>query len=317
MKLKRIFSFLLLIILLFIFIIPVYAQPHDNSTLKPTKVWLDVGEVVNYRFKVSLNISPEIAIAGATVNIEYDSSVLELKNSKINSDSIGGIPVDSYNDGKYTFTYMNTEGSTYNGVYSTLTFRIKDKAMTSSIIYLNVTSLEDKNLLSISHITENGIVEQNSAEPANVEVEEHEYTNLNIEKTKEPIPLVTLEIADIKYATVFDGQVALIEDGMLTTFQDGETNIIVTHNDDSKSYYKLIISQPKIPDINASADKKQINVPIKKGDGRLIAIVIIIILAIMSLIIETIIIVKPFRRIFKKKTTQSDKAVVVTEKARK
>lgn len=280
---------------------------QNAPTLEPTKVKLEVGEISNFRFPVNLDISPEIPISGATISIEYDSDLLELKSSSINTAEIGGISVDSHVDGKYTFTYMNVEGTQFSGTYSTLTFRIKDKTMTSTVIYVSAESLEDVNLLSVPNVVENGIVNYRSAEPANAVAEdEKQFKEIKFEKTDEPVTLESLGIQDVKKITVSDNQTAFAEDGMITVLSVGKTNLTVTHNDGSISYYTLIVSEPEQQEISSDAaesSKKSVKVKAEKNNGRTTAIIIAIAAAVIAVIAEYIVIVKPFGRLKKVSAT--------------
>lgn len=272
----------------------------DTPTLQPTKVELEVGEVQDQRFEVALNISPETSIAGATINVEYDSELLELRNSVINEDAIGGIPVDSYVDGKYTFTYMNTQGTNYSGTYSTLTFRIKDNTMTSTVIYVSVESLEDTNLLPVSNIIKNGILSNREAVVPEETPDPSEYINIVAVYSEQPIALEALGIRDVKDVTVTNGQIALVENGQLTTLAAGETDLIVTHNDDTKSYYKLKIAEPATETVTTTtAAKKTVEKQDTHKNNMSLWIIVAVIAAIAAVIIEYIVIVKPFDKLKK------------------
>lgn len=272
----------------------------DTPTLQPTKVELEVGEVQDQRFEVALNISPETSIAGATINVEYDSELLELRNSVINEDAIGGIPVDTYVDGKYTFTYMNTQGTNYSGTYSTLTFRIKDNTMTSTVIYVSVESLEDTNLLPVSNIIKNGILSNREAVVPEETPDPSEYINIVAVYSEQPIALEALGIRDVKDVTVTNGQIALVENGQLTTLAAGETDLIVTHNDDTKSYYKLKIAEPATETVTTTtAAKKTVEKHDAEKNNMSVWIIVAVIAAIAAIIIEYIVIVRPFDKLKK------------------
>ncbi|GAB5081703.1 hypothetical protein Osc1_08760 [Hominimerdicola sp. 21CYCFAH17_S] len=267
---------------------------QDTPTLEPTKVSLEVGEIENLRFKVKLNISPKILFSGATINVEYDSDLLELKGSEINESAIGGIPVDSSADGKYTFTYMNTAGTQYDGTYSTLTFRIKDKTMTSCVIYVSVESLEDINLLPIANVIQNGIVTYRSAEPADAEADPDSFIQIKLDRSDEPTALEYLGITDIEEAAVSDNQIAFVENGEIKTLQAGQTDLIITHSDGTKSYYRVLVSEPQESSSSDTAVKKKAELPKEKNSGRTAVIIGLVIVGIAAIAAEYIIIVKPF-----------------------
>ncbi len=268
---------------------------QDTPTLEPTKVFLEVGEIKNMRFKVKLNISPKIMFSEATINVEYDSALLELENSEINESEIGGIPVDSQTDGKYTFTYMNTSGTQYDGTYSTLTFRINDKTMVSTVIYVSVESLEDMNLLPIANVIQNGIVNYHDAEPAAAEIDPHSFTEIKLIKSDEPVSLESLGILDVKEATVSDDRIVLIENGEISTLGIGQTDLTIVHNDESESYYRLIVSEPEKSSVAESKSENKVTEASDGGSSSRTAVIIAVVIAgIAAIAVEYIIIVKPF-----------------------
>ncbi|MGN0622903.1 MAG: hypothetical protein ACI4JA_03015 [Oscillospiraceae bacterium] len=278
----------------------------DEPTLQPTKISLEIGEVKNQRFTAKLNITPEIAVSGALISIEYDSDLLELRSSEINSAEIGGIPVEDSTDGKYTFTYVNTMGTDFSGTYSTLNFRIKDTSMTSTVIYVSVESLEDINLLSIPNVTENGIVNYRKAEPANGELSPTEDgKTITVEKSEKPVPLEELGISDVKSVTVTDNQLAYAEDGKLFTLAVGSTELIVTFNDGAKTIYSIEITDPDAASYGTEiSDKKNISTAEDDDDsGVTTAIIIAIAAALGAIAIEYVVIVKPFGSYKKTKPT--------------
>lgn len=278
----------------------------EEPTLQPTKISLEIGEVKNQRFTAKLNITPEIAVSGALISIEYDSDLLELRSSEINSAEIGGIPVEDSIDGKYTFTYVNTVGTDFSGTYSTLNFRVKDTSMTSTVIYVSVESLEDINLLSIPNVTENGIVNYRKAEPANGELSPTEDgKTLTVEKSEKPVPLEDLGISDVKSVTVTDNQLAYAEDGNLFTLAVGSTELIVTFNDGTKTIFSIEITDPdEASSGTETSDKKNIATA---GDddesGMTTAIIIAIAAALGAIAIEYVVIIKPFGSYKKTKPT--------------
>ncbi len=277
---------------------------YDTPTLSPTKVELEVGEVTDSQFEVQLNISPETTISGAEIYVQYDNDLIECVASEINEYDIGGIAVDGITDGQYTFTYMNTIGTDYSGTYSTLTFKIKDNTMTSTVIYVVVNSLEDTNLLSVSNVIKNGIVNNREAVPAEAEINPDDYIKITVEKSDEAVSLESLGITDIKDVTVSDGQLAIVEDGMLTTLATGETDLIVTHSDDSKSYYTLVITEPQDNDLSSQVTVKKLDPPKNKDSkGLSIGIIIAVIVAIIAIVVEYIMIMKPFEH--SKRTRQT------------
>lgn len=290
----------------------------EEPTLQPTKIFLEIGEVKNQRFSAKLNISSEIAVSGAAISIDYDSDLLELKSSEINSAEIEGIPVEDSTDGKYTFTYVNTMGTDFSGTYSTLNFRIKDTSMTSCVLYVTVESLEDINLLSIPNVSENGIVNYKKAEPANADIsmpDETEKKKISVLMSEKPVSLEELGITDEKSVTVSDNQTAYVEDGKLFMLAVGTTDLIVSFDDGEKAVYTVEITDPEAASsASENTDKKNINSSHEDNDNEMsIAIIIAIATALGAIAIEYVVIMKPFGNgkktnptVYKQDTEDSD-----------
>ena len=273
---------------------------EENLTMAPVSVQLEVGEIENQRFDVFLNIDTQIPIAQADITIEYDSDMLELKSSEMNSEEIGGIYLEDSQEGSYIFKYMNTKGSDFCGTYTTLTFRVKDPDLMSTVIYLTVDSLEDVDLMPLSNVIGNGIVSNRKAIDANAEISPDSVYQISLPMSETAVTLESLGIDDAESVTVTDGEKALVQDGLLSTLSEGETDLTVLHSDGTQSVYHLtIFDQEQISSDSLTAEdaKKHIS---KSSDGSekkmSIAIIIVVFLAIAAIIVEYIVIFKPFKK---------------------
>lgn len=277
----------------------------DKPTSKPGTVALEVGEVKNGEFKVKLKIECDALVSNASASVSYDSSLLEYVSSEQN-DNAGGMAVENCFDGKFVYNYVNKDGTDYQGTYITLNFRIIDETMVSTVLYLSVTSLDDNNLVPISFSSENVIVNNPDAEVEEPEPEEDELEEVKIPFSEEPVTLSEYGIDDIKDCVVENGEIMLYENGSVQTLAKGATKITVTHSDGSKSYYLVKItdseesSSEKAVEAAASiSDKtdKQSKSSDKTDDGnrfRNLLIIGAVTLAVIVLIVEYIMIMKPF-----------------------
>ena len=275
-----------------------------DPSMEPSKIALRVGEIVDRSFDVELTVMPETRITGATLKVEYDSTVITLMSSKINKDAIGGMPVEKKSDGVYTFTYLNTEGPKYSGTYSTLSFKLADDSVASSVIYVSVEKLEDMDLLEVPNIIQNGIVrikEDESTSDPETESTPAKDDEIPVIKTKlDPLP-VTLEdlgvpdVLNVKAVKLLDSQLAYYEKGAVFLLQTGETELVVKYINGNELHFRLIITDDGSQESKAaSAESKS------EGESdttaRNLCIAAAVMFAIAAIALEYIFIIKPFRK---------------------
>ena len=275
--------------------------------IEPTKVFLTIGEIKDDAFEVTLNMVPDQLITTAVIKIEYDGSLMKLEESKINTAEIGGQPTEQNKDSTYTFTYINTKGTQFSGVYSTMRFRITDKKMTESVIYVSVEKLEDNDLLEVANNIQNGIVKyqeeapkDDSSEPESVKEEDssQELPELKLKMGTLPMMLSELGIPDaknVKSVKILDTSLAVYEQSALTVLGAGETEMIVKYNSGKELHFKLLIDKA---DTVSSAPETVTSTaePVQDTSGRTFMIAMAILAAIAAIAIEYILIMKPFGR---------------------
>ncbi|MBR6873761.1 MAG: hypothetical protein IKN17_09685 [Ruminococcus sp.] len=277
--------------------------------IKPTKVFLTIGDIKDDEFDVTLNVDPdpETLISSATIKIEYDDSLMELRGSLINTASIGGQPTEEEKDGVYTFNYINPKGTTYRGVYATLKFKITDMKMTSSVIYVSVENLEDTDLLAIANNIQNGIVKYR--EDTGSEPEPADDSSLPEDDSSQELPVLTVkagalpmtldelsvpDVKNIKSVKVLDTSLAIYEQGALTALAAGETEMVVKYNSGKELHFKLTIDKADEP--VSAAETSSAAEPVQDTSGRTFAIAVAVMIGIAAIAVEYILIMKPFGR---------------------
>lgn len=278
------------------------AAAYTPASAEPSKVALEVGAITDGKFDVNVTISPETKITTARLTIEFDNSVLTFTGSEINDYGIGGMPVDSVGDSIYTFSYINTAGTDYSGVYTTLHFTVKDDSVSSSVIYVTVETLEDMNLQEVPNIVQNGIVKLReddadfSAAPNDSTPQEDALTMLHIYDNALPTTLGELGIPDetnIKTVKLLDETVARYEQGALIPVSAGETELIVKYITGKELRFRLVVQKaPVLPGTPSAAE------PEDKPDTsmRNLAIAAAVLFALAAVALEYIFIMKPFDR---------------------
>lgn len=272
----------------------------DRPTSAPSTVEIEVGEIKDGEFSAKINIDSDSLISNASMSVSYDPALLEYIGCEHNEDA-GGMAVENCFDGKFVYNYVNKDGTAFDGTFTTINFRIDDMTMTSTVLYLSVTSLDDNNLVPISYTTANGIVTNTEAVAADQE-EIPDYKSITLELSDKPVPLDALGITDIQSCAVENGQILIIEDGELTTLEPGSTMVEFTFSDGSVKNYLFKINLPEETSETAEeslpeAETAEENTEEEGGlSVRTILIIIAVIAALIALVLEYIIIMKPFAR---------------------
>ena len=270
----------------------------EPPSSEPTIVALHPSEIEDDSFELELVISPERAICNAVIEIKYDEKLFELDDTKINSD-IGGMPTTSPDPGILVFKYINGTGTTYSGTYLTLYMDIIDKDMTSSVIYVSVDTLEDTDTREIPNNISNAVInyrEDSTAEIAASKPDEnsriHEGNTFRVRVGDLPLTLEELGVKDplnVMSVKSLDNSIARYEQGAVSFVGVGQTEIIVRMNDDSEQRFTIIVSEALEKDDSSESDETD-NTP------RNIAIAVAVIIGALLILIEYIVICKPFRK---------------------
>ena len=267
----------------------------DAPMLEPATVKLEVGEVKDMKFSVKLVIDSEALVSSASISVEFDKDLMELVSTKQNEEA-GGMAVENTFEGKYVYNYVNADGSEYKGAFVTLNFEIIDEDMTSSVLYLSVTSLDNNQLKPISFTTENGIVTYKTAEEVEAAAKAEART-VKLQYSEDFITLESLGITDVKECTVENGQLLICENNQLKTLAVGETMIEIIHSNDKKEYIKVVIEAPATEattvttttaNSELSVETEKVGFPIKKA-----LIISVIIIGVIVLIVEYFLIIRP------------------------
>ena len=276
--------------------------------IEPTQVFLNIGDIKDEEFDVTLNVKPDQLISSATIKVEFDNSLMELTGSLINSSAIGGQPTEETKDGVYTFNYINTAGTQYSGVYSTLHFKITDKKMTSSVIYVSVEKLEDTDLLDVANNIQNGIVKYR--EDTGKDDESSEEESQEEDESSQELPVITVKLDDlpmmlseldipdvknIKSVKIIDTSKAVYEQSALTPLAVGETEMVIKYNSGKELRFRLVIKEGAKAVTSSAADSGT-SEKSEDTSGRTFAIAIAVLIGVAAIALEYILIMKPFGR---------------------
>lgn len=275
------------------------AEPSDE----PTFVALNASEIVDDKFTLTLDISPERKISTAAINIKYDENLFDVDDDEINTD-IGGMPAVNSDPGLLTFSYINTAGTDYSGTYLTLYMEVIDPQMTSSVIYVSVETLEDTDLQEIPNNISNAVIDyreestDESDRPSRADDSAGEGSVFRVKLGDLPLTLEELGVKDIKNVMnvrSLDSSVASYSQGAVSFVGVGETEIIVRMNDDSEQRITIIVAEAD-EEIQSGTESEQSNKTLRN-----IAIAITVIGGAVIIFIEYIVICKPFGKKAKKK----------------
>lgn len=225
----------------------------DTPTSSPTTVKLVVSEVKDKQFTAKINIDSDRIISNASISVGYDDSLIEFVKCETN-DEAGGMAVDNAFAGKFVYNYVNAEGTDFDGDYATIYFKVADEHLTSTVLYITVTSLDDNNLNAISNQAENGIVKYQDSVPADIDKEN--YREINIDYSEEPIRPEDMGLSEISDVTVENGEVLIFEDGKFRTLRAGQTKIEVTYEDGSVGHFLITVDEPQQELAESSSEEK-------------------------------------------------------------
>lgn len=269
----------------------------DKPTSQPSRVYLQPGTFgADDTVPVELRIEADTAVYDALISVSFDTAVLELVNTELNAEAGGKAAENNFN-GKYIFNYTNDAGSKFKGKYSTLNFKLLDKEMVSTTVFLSVTTLDARTGTPISYSTENGII-QNPNAPADklIQTEQPKLNKqVNILLSKGQVTTEELGISDFRNIVSADPTVVNFEDGVLKVVGVGKTTFdVVFNNNELETYDVEVMEDPKPSDAetaSAAVDtQKTENVD---NSGRNLFILICVIVAVVIIAVEYIIIMKP------------------------
>lgn len=296
------------------------ARPGANqSTTAATKVYVAPGEVKDGMVSVDLKIEANEAFKEAVVSISYDSTTLVYESSAVNP-KVGGKTTQNGLNGKYVFNYTNDMGTTFQGTYVTVNFKVVKPDMVSTPLFVSVTTLNNKAGTPIAYSAINGIIGDGS-------IEDFTDPNAPVEETPEPaivkvkVPLreQPFQMSDFGFTDVYnviidDPTVLEYREGMVYSRKLGTTKVDIVHSDTKIESYEMTVydaaagqAQETVPaqvETQAQGDPAQpVDNPgedtgFKKDDRKIRNLIILgsVMLGIVILIIEYIVIVKPFNK---------------------
>ncbi|SFC15400.1 hypothetical protein [Ruminococcus albus] len=268
----------------------------DKPTSAPSKVYLKPGEFKDDAVSVELRIEADSAVSSALMSVAFDTALLQLESTQINPEAGGKAAENSFN-GKYVFNYTNDSGSKFQGNYVTLNFKVLDKDMVSTTLFLTVTTLDNKTGIPISYSVENGIIANPDAPGYNGEETKAPKLNplVKVQKSIGQAAPSEMGIENYRNIVVADPSIVSFENGVFKMLAAGETSFDVVFNNDELKTYDIII----FDDTNTTdAQDRAVAATDNKSNGvdktvRNLFIIIAIALTMIIIAVEYLIIMKP------------------------
>ena len=268
----------------------------DKPTSAPSKVYLKPGEIKDGKVSAELRIEADTTVSSALMSVTFDTALLQLESTQINPEAGGKVAENSFN-GKYVFNYTNDSGSKFQGNYVTLNFKVLDKDMVSTTLFLTVTTLDNKTGIPISYSVENGIIANPDAPGYNVKETEAPKLNklVRVQKSVGQAPPSKMGIEDYRNIVVADESIVKFEDGVFKMLAEGETSFDVVFNNDEIETYDIVIIDDTIV---TDGQDRTVSVSDDNGGGvdktvRNLFIIIAIALTAVIIAIEYLVIMKP------------------------
>ena len=269
---------------------------EEDVSATAAEISLAISQVKNGRFTAKLKINSEANVANAKIRLKFDSKKILYIKSSPNYD-IGGNCDAKSGKGSVLVNYTNSASTAFDGTYTTLTFKIKDNTVASTVIYLEVLSLTNEIGRNIPHNENNGVVTNN--EYAETTVQKIEYKPLTLKLEDSPVTLADLGIKDILSCEVENSDVILYAKGMLKLVKPGKSKLTVIHKNGSKEYYEVTVEKPAETTVAANTEKKD-----NSDNGKFIWIFVVVILVAVGVIALCLIIY--FTTVKSKKNSEYD-----------
>ena len=269
---------------------------EEDASATAAEISLGISQVKNGRFTAKLKINSEANVANAKIRLKYDPKTILYIKSSPNYD-IGGNCDAKSGKGSVLVNYTNSASTAFDGTYTTLTFKIKDNTVASTVIYLEVVSLKNELGQNIPHNENNGVVTNN--EYAETTAEKIEYKPLSFKLEDSPVTLADLGIKDILSCEVENSDVILYAKGMLKLVKPGKSKLTVIHKNGSKEYYEVTVEKPAETTVAANTEKKD-----NSDNGKFIWIFVVVILVAVGVIALCLIIY--FTTVKSKKNSEDD-----------
>lgn len=290
-----------------------------QSTTAATKVYVSPGEVKDGMVSVDLKIEANEAFKEAVVSISYDSTTLVYDNSVVNP-QVGGKTTQNGLNGKYVFNYSNDMGTTFQGTYVTVNFKVVNPDMVSTPLFVSVTTLNNKAGTPIAYSAINGIIGDGSIEDftdPNAPVEEApepKVIKVKVPLRDQPFSMEDFGFADVYNVIIDDPTILEYREGVVYSRKLGTTKVDIVHSDTKIDSYEMTVYDASVPaqdtvpetQIATDAQGQPASVPndqgedtgFKKDDRKIRNLIILgsVMLGIVILIIEYIVIVKPFNK---------------------
>ena len=268
----------------------------DKPTSQPSRVYLQPGEFSTVDLiPVELRIEADATVSNALISVSFDTSMLKLEKTELNPE-VGGKAAENSFNGKYVLNYTNESGSNFKGKYSTLYFKLLDKDMVSTTVFLSVTTLDNKTGIPISYSAENGIIQNPDAPAAQLvdsePVKQNKQVTLLLSKGQATPD--ELGISDFRNIVVADPAVVSYDEGVIKILAVGQTTFDVVFNNNELETYDVVVMDDTVVTEAEEAAAPVVSEPEPVDhSGRNLFIIIAVAVAVVVLIIEYLVIMRP------------------------
>lgn len=215
--------------------------PADNDSVQ---VRIDVSSVENKKFTARLQVITKQSIAAFAGSVGYDPAHFRLVDSKLEK-AVGGQINETKDDGKYSFSYAQPQGSSYSGNYITLSFETLTDDAKSDVLYLTVDSLTDTASQNLNFNKSDGIVNPSDAPKISLDVK-----TVRLAAFPRPYSFEELGYPDAINCEIENSDIAKYSEGGIVAITPGSVNASIILKDYSKQKIRI-----EVYNTNASGDE--------------------------------------------------------------
>ncbi len=215
--------------------------PADNDSVRADVV---VSAVENKKFTAKLQLITKQTISVFSGSMSYDPAHFKLVGSKLEETAQGELN-ETKEDGKYSFTYAQPQGTSFSGDYITLEFEMLGEEDKSDVIYLTIDSMLDMASQSLNVNKSDGIVNPSDAPKISLDVK-----TVRLAAFTSPYTFEQLGFADAINCEMDESGVAKYSEGGILAVSPGTVNASIIMKDYSKQKIRI-----EVYNTNASGDE--------------------------------------------------------------
>lgn len=205
----------------------------------PAVVSLEAGDITSDSFSVRLLINSGSAVTSADISVLYDEETVALESDSVNEEIGGTAEVSKEEAGIYRYKYENPYSRITEEEYFTLEFSKSDSSSRSTVLYIEVNSLEDSG--GALSYTADGTVVGFEISDSESKTDESLYSELKIDISAGKVSLTSLGIENVQSVELDNADIASADNETIAPLSEGITNMTVTYNDENTEYYRLVV----------------------------------------------------------------------------